>query len=259
MHVDLFRLGIVGLLLLGLLAATGSAQTTPADLDAPAPASQPSDYGGQTAPPTDESADTAAPSNQAMPGEGAANEPPQNPPWAAATRAAPQGAVVVLLGLLIVSAVIGWMLVGRSPKSVKPMDQQGLARTERLPAGLVIFAVLHFLFGGVTLLVAVAHVVELASGRGNLYAFASPLVTAALFLVSGVGFIQRHPRTGLLAGVVLSIFSFANVLYWIIALGGVNILGLVYPVILFPFLYFKYRPEFYRHRSSGGAPVPTAA
>ncbi len=258
MHTDLLRLAVVALLWAGLIATSGLAQTDSAAAD-PSTSAPPVADPGEAATPGGWSTDAEAPADGTTTGMGAANESAQAPPWAAPTRAAPQGAVVVLLGLLIVSAVIGWVLVGRPPASVRPMSDQALAESARLPVGLVIFAVLHFLFGGVTLLVVAGQLLEMTTGRGSLYAFASPLITAALFLVSGVGFVLRHRRAGLLVGIVLSIFSFANVLYWIVALGGVNILPLVYPVILFLFLYFKYRPEFYRNRSAGGAPTPVAA
>jgi len=124
---------------------------------------------------------------------------------------------------------------------------------KKRPIGLTIFAVINFIFAGLTLLSFLVTVLspglrEKAGLNLSVYTVLSPLVTSGLLIVSGIGFLKLSYRAGFLAGIALCILSLGNIVVFN-ALRGfegfiLHVPSMIYPTVLFLMLTFRYKQAF---------------
>ena len=124
---------------------------------------------------------------------------------------------------------------------------------KKRPTGLTIFAVINFVFAGtslLSLLVTVGSPALREQARLSLsaYTILSPLLTAALLLISGVGFLKLSYRAGFVCGVAFCVLALGNILAFN-ALRGFNafilhIPSMIYPILLLLMLVLRYRDSF---------------
>ena len=109
------------------------------------------------------------------------------------------------------------------------------------PGGLTALAVLNFVFGGlgaIFSLLAIVGLAALAAAGASVaivwVTFLLGLVTAAMLIVSGVGYIKMSKSTGYSLGMVYAIVAIANVIISLVGglgFGASAIIGLAYPVL----------------------------
>ncbi len=121
------------------------------------------------------------------------------------------------------------------------------------PTGLTVFAVINFIFVAIMLMSLIAIITSLSlREQTNLgisaYTILSPLITAILMLVSGIGFLKLNYRAGFVCGNVLCVLSIANILLFNLLNGfqdfSMHIPSMVYPSILLIMLNFRYKNSF---------------
>jgi len=124
------------------------------------------------------------------------------------------------------------------------------------PTGLTIFAVINFLFAGglgLSLLVTLASPAlrEQTGLSLSAYTILSPLLTAALLIVSGVGFLKLDYRAGFVCGITFCLLALGNIVVFN-ALHGfkgfiLHIPSMIYPTLVLLMLTLRYRPAFSKH------------
>jgi len=123
------------------------------------------------------------------------------------------------------------------------------------PTGLTVFATVNFLFAGLMFL----SLIGLVSTSGQqaqvpvtAYRVVSPLLTAVLLLVSGVGFLRLHYVAGFIGGVAFCVLSLGNILVFNAVNGfeqfATHVPSMVYPTVLLMMLVTRYRPAFRREQ-----------
>jgi hypothetical protein len=124
---------------------------------------------------------------------------------------------------------------------------------KKRPVGLTVFAVINFVFSGLTLMGLLVSLSspDLRQAAGvalSAYSIMSPLLTAGLLAISGVGFLRLSYRAGFLAGVAVCVLSLGNILVFNTLQGfagfGAHVPSMVYPVVLLLMLTLKYRHAF---------------
>lgn len=124
---------------------------------------------------------------------------------------------------------------------------------KKRPAGLTVFAVLNFIFSGLTLVgllvfMALPAIRQEVGTALSFYTIASSLLMCVLFAVSGIGFLKLSYRAGFQVGVALCVFSLINVVILSVLLGfeavGSQMLSVIYSVVLLLMLKLKYRDDF---------------
>ena len=123
---------------------------------------------------------------------------------------------------------------------------------KKRPVGLTVLAVINFLFAagcllGLLITVASPSLRE-QTGISLSYTFLSPLVTASLLTISGIGFLRRAYRAGFLCGLAFCILSLGNIVIFnaLRGFGGflLHIPSMVYPTVLLLMLTLRYQPAF---------------
>lgn len=159
---------------------------------------------------------------------------------------------------------IGWLIIGMIPivnlgTTIYILSASGDRPTSLgansivsgggpLPAGLIVLAVIQFLFclGVLPIL--------LGPTRYGLYGVLSPLVTAVVLVISAVGYLKRHYRMGFVGGNILGVGSIANVVIFnaIFSSGdfSTHVPSLIYPLVLLALLNFRYKAEFVQDKLS---------
>lgn len=129
------------------------------------------------------------------------------------------------------------------------------------PVGLVVFAVINFVFGGLMLLAFLGMLLglllmflakrEMPPSGVNLtpYAILHPIAMSLLLILSGIGFLKMSYRLGFIGGLVLCVGSLANILVCYAARGfqgflPLHIPSMIYPIVLLLFLTLRYRKHF---------------
>lgn len=124
---------------------------------------------------------------------------------------------------------------------------------KKRPAGLTVFAVLNFLFSGLTLvgLLVFMALPALRQEAGTMlsgYTVVSTLLLSVLLVVSGIGFLKLSYRAGFQTGVAFCVFSLMNVFIFSVLLGlevvGSQMPTVIYSVVLLLMLKLKYRHVF---------------
>ena len=121
------------------------------------------------------------------------------------------------------------------------------------PTGLVVLAVINFVFAALTVPSLLLHVfapqvLEQGNLQLNVYTILSPTITAALLVTSGIGFLRMSYKLGFIVGLVFAIGSLLNILVFN-ALRGfqgfqLHIPSMIYPVVLILLLTIRYRGYF---------------
>ncbi|OVE76490.1 hypothetical protein BVX98_05790 [bacterium F11] len=123
---------------------------------------------------------------------------------------------------------------------------------KKRPVGLIVLAVINFVlafFGGVFILLLYSRSLLSAGGLSlNPYTLFSPLVTSILLVVSGIGFIDMSRKMGYFTGNAFCILSILNIFIFNATQGfsqfATHLPSLVYPIVLFSLLNFKYKRYF---------------
>jgi len=124
---------------------------------------------------------------------------------------------------------------------------------KKRPVGLVVFAVIHFVFAGVTLrgFVMMCETKGLMAQAGlslNAYTLLSPVLTCGVLILTGIGFIRMSYGLGFLGGLFFCIASLANIIAFnaLRSFEGfaLHIPSMIYPVVLLLFLTLRYREHF---------------
>jgi len=121
---------------------------------------------------------------------------------------------------------------------------------KKRPVGLTVFAIINFIFSGLMLMGLLVSLSspDLRQAAGvslSAYSILSPLLTAGLLAISGVGFLRLSYRAGFLAGIAVCVLSLGNVLVLQGFAGfGAHVPSMVYPVVLLLMLTLKYRHAF---------------
>ncbi len=126
-------------------------------------------------------------------------------------------------------------------------------RVMKRPTGLTVFAVLNFVFAGLTLLafvgmLAFPMLLEQSGQPLNAYAILSPTITSLILIMSGIGFLKVSYRFGFVGGLILCIGSLTNFVVYNALRGfegfAVQLIGMIYPTVLLLFLLLKYKRVF---------------
>ncbi len=119
------------------------------------------------------------------------------------------------------------------------------------PTGLIVLGVINFvfaLFSIVGLLSSLSpQTIEQAGLNITPYTILSPLLTGALLVASGIGFIKVDYKLGFIGGNIFGVFALANILIGAIVLGTgllIHIPSMIYPVVLLLLLNLQYRKYF---------------
>ncbi len=121
------------------------------------------------------------------------------------------------------------------------------------PVGLVIFAVINFVFAafcllGLTLAVLAKGLMTQSGLSLNAYTLLSPVLTCTVLVLSGVGFIRMSYGLGFLGGLLFCIGSLVNIITFSAIRGfegfALHIPSMIYPVVLLLFLALRYKKYF---------------
>ncbi|MBW2166696.1 MAG: hypothetical protein JRG74_11570 [Deltaproteobacteria bacterium] len=124
---------------------------------------------------------------------------------------------------------------------------------KKRPIGLVVFAVINFVFAascliGLGIAVLVKDLMAQSGVSLNTYTLLSPVLTCMVLIVSGVGFIRMSYGLGFLGGLFFCFASLANILVFNALRGFEGFAGhipsMIYPVVLLLFLTLRYRKHF---------------
>ena len=121
------------------------------------------------------------------------------------------------------------------------------------PVGLVVFAVINFVFAafcllGLTITLVAKDLVAQSGLSLNAYTVLSPVLTCAVLVLSGIGFIRMSYGFGFLGGLLFCIGSLVNIIVFNAIRGfegfALHIPGMIYPVVLLLFLALRYKKYF---------------
>lgn len=121
------------------------------------------------------------------------------------------------------------------------------------PVGLVVFAVINFVFAAYTVLAFVMmFLVKGLMAQSGLslktYTVLSPFVTSLFLILSGIGFLKLSYCLGFIGGLVFCFGSLANILVFNALRGfqgfAPHIPSMIYPIVLLAFLTLRYKRYF---------------
>ena len=116
------------------------------------------------------------------------------------------------------------------------------------PRGLTVLACVQFLF---VVAIAASFIARTPTGA---YPILSQTLTAALMLVTAIGYLRQSHGLGFIGGNILAVGSLANILAFNASEGFQNISlhvpSMVYPALLLFLLNLRYRAAFAAHRSA---------
>ena len=121
------------------------------------------------------------------------------------------------------------------------------------PVGLVVFAVINFVFAafcllGLTITLVAKDLVAQSGLSLNAYTVLSPVLTCAVLVLSGIGFIRMSYGFGFLGGLLFCIGSLVNIIVFNAIRGfegfALHIPSMIYPVVLLLFLALRYKKYF---------------
>ena len=125
---------------------------------------------------------------------------------------------------------------------------------KRRPTGLTVFAIINFVFAGITMLSFLVAILSplLRDQAGlplSLYTILSPLGTVTLLVISGVGFLKMSYRGGFVCGIAFCVLSLANIIVFN-ALQGfqgflLHVPSMIYPTLLLLMLTLRYKQAFH--------------
>ncbi len=119
-----------------------------------------------------------------------------------------------------------------------------MSKIER-PGGLTALGIVNFVFAGLT---GFSFLIGLGAISHSAYTIASPLITIALMVVSGIGFMIMSYRLGYLGGNAFGVLSILNILVYMFTFAGQNFLvhipSLIYPTIVLILINTKFKKYF---------------
>ena len=126
---------------------------------------------------------------------------------------------------------------------------------KQVPIGLKVLATINFFFATLILIsllltLCSPELRRLTGPSLSAYAILSPTITAALLIVSAIGFLKLNYYAGFITGLACSILSLGNIVLFS-AMRGFNHLALYIPSMIYPtvtllLLTLRYRQFFKR-------------
>ena len=122
---------------------------------------------------------------------------------------------------------------------------------KKRPTGLIVLAVINFIFAFLSLIGLLTflspQLLELAGIKLTLYTILSPILTGALLIISGIGFIKVDYKLGFIGGNVFGALALVNIMIGGVILGKgllIHAPSMIYPIVLLLLLNIRYKKYF---------------
>ena len=134
-------------------------------------------------------------------------------------------------------------------REIKKGDQT--MENKKRPTGLIVLAVINFIFAFFSLIGLLAFLspqfLEQAGITITPYTILSPILTGALLIISGIGFIKVDYKLGFISGNIFGGLALVNIMIGGVILGKgllIHIPSMIYPIVLLLLLNLRYKKYF---------------